>query len=256
MQRELLFWERRAPAEIITDNDTAIRSGAFTRFAERWAMRVRFRSAYVASWNGIAQRSHRSVKRIATRKCCTIAEAVYWYNVAPKDDVDSSTAPANKLYNYEVRVLEIDHVEHTEAGAINSSYDVGDTVWVKPQGTRCNTKYRVGTVTGVVSDHTVEMDGMPRCVRDLRSAVPVPKRAPRDEVASDDDDVMLEAAERVSFDEAVDDDENAAEDVPLPHGDHVSEGESSDSGGEEAQRDRPLPRRSGRETRPPERFEP
>ena len=119
------------------------------RFAERWAMRVRFRCAYVASGNGIAERSHRSVKRIAARKCCTIMEAVYWYNMAPKDDVDSSTAPANKLYNYEVRVLGIDRVEHTEAGAINSPYDVGDTVWVKPQGTRCNTKYRVGTVTGV-----------------------------------------------------------------------------------------------------------
>ena len=95
-------------------------------------------------------------------------------------------------------------------------------------------------------------DGMPRHVRDLRSAVPVPERALRDEVASEDDDVMLEAAERVSFYEAVDDDENTAEDVPLPHGDHVSEGESSDSEGEKAQRDRSLPRRSGRETRPPE----
>ena len=102
---QLEFWECGAPAEMLTDNDTAFRSGAFTRFAERRAMRGRFRCAYVASGNGIAERSHRSVKRIAARKCCTIAEAVYWYNVAPKDDVDSSTAPANKLYNYEVRVL-------------------------------------------------------------------------------------------------------------------------------------------------------
>ena len=161
--------------------------------------RVRFRCAYVASGNGIAERSHRSVKQIAARKCCTIAEAVYWYNLAPKDDVDSSTAPANKPYNYEVRVLGIDRVEHIEAGAINSPCDVGDTVWVKPQGTRCNTMYRVGTVTGVVSDHTVEVDGMPQHVRDLRSAVPAPERAPRDEVASNDNDVMLEAAERLSF---------------------------------------------------------
>ena len=63
---------------------------------------------------------------------------------------------------------------------------------------------------------------MPRHVRDLCSAVS--ERAPRDEVASDDDDVMLEAAERVSFHEAVDDDENAAKDVMLPRGDHVFEG--------------------------------
>ena len=63
--------------------------------------------------NGIAERCHRSVKRIAARKC-SIAEAVYWYNVAPKDDVDTATAPANRLYNYEMRVLGIDRVLHDE----------------------------------------------------------------------------------------------------------------------------------------------
>ena len=82
--------------EMLTDNDPACCSGAFTRFAERWAMRVRFRCANVASRSGISERCHRSVKRIAARTRCTIEEAVYWYNVAPKDDVDSATAPANK----------------------------------------------------------------------------------------------------------------------------------------------------------------
>ena len=63
---------------------------------------MRFRCAYVASGNGIAERCHRSVKRIAARKYYSIAEAVYWYNVEPKDDVDTATAPANRLYNYEM----------------------------------------------------------------------------------------------------------------------------------------------------------
>ena len=106
---------------------------AFKQFAERWALRVRFRCAqYVASGNGIAERCHRSVKRIATRKHCTIAEAVYWYNVAPKEDVDSATAPANMLYDYSVRLLGIDHALPSEPGAIDSPYDVGDAMWVKP----------------------------------------------------------------------------------------------------------------------------
>ena len=63
--------------ELLTDNDSAFRSGAFKQFAEGWALQVRFRCAYVASGNGIAERCHRSVKRIAARKRCTIAEAVY-----------------------------------------------------------------------------------------------------------------------------------------------------------------------------------
>ena len=64
-QLESVFFERGAPVEILTDNDPAFRSGAFMQFAERWALRVRFRCAYVASGSGIAERCHRSVKRIA-----------------------------------------------------------------------------------------------------------------------------------------------------------------------------------------------
>ena len=50
----------------------------------------------------------------------------------------------------------VDRVLTDELGDVNSPYDVGDDVWVKPPGSRCN---------------TVEVDGMPRHVRDLRSAV-------------------------------------------------------------------------------------
>ena len=117
------------------------------------------------------------MKRIAVRKHCTIAEAVYCYNVAPKDDIDSATVPANKLYNYEVRLLGLDHVLHSEPGVIDSPYDVGDTAWVKPSENRCHTKYKLGTVTRVVSEQTMEVDGMPRHLRELRSAVP-PETAP------------------------------------------------------------------------------
>ena len=170
-QLEMVFLEHGAPPEMLTDNDTAFRSEAFMRFAEKWAMRVRFRSAYVASGNGIAERCHRSVKRIAARMGCPIAEAVYWYNVTPKDDVDPASAPANKLYSYEIRVRGVDRALTDELGDVNSPYDVGDDVWVKPPGSRCNTKYQLGTVTKLISPHTVEVGGMPRHVRDLRSAV-------------------------------------------------------------------------------------
>ncbi len=39
---------------------------------------------------------------------CSIPEAVYWYNVTPKDDATSSTAPANGIYHYEQRIKGID----------------------------------------------------------------------------------------------------------------------------------------------------
>ena len=70
-QLESVFFERGPPVELLTDNDPDFRSGAFTQFAERWALCVRFRCAYVASGSGIAERCHRSAKRIAARKRCT-----------------------------------------------------------------------------------------------------------------------------------------------------------------------------------------
>ena len=57
----------------------------------------------MASGNGIIERCHRSVKVIAARKNCTIAEAVYRYNVAPRDDVTADSAPAYVLYRYRVQ---------------------------------------------------------------------------------------------------------------------------------------------------------
>ena len=76
-QLESVFLERGAPFELLMDNDTAFRSVVFKRFLDRWAVRAHFRCAYVAFGSGIVERCHRSVTRIAARKQCSIAEAVY-----------------------------------------------------------------------------------------------------------------------------------------------------------------------------------
>ena len=86
-QLKVLFYERGLPTEILTDNDTAFRSSLLKTFLDEWRIRLRFHCAYVPFGNGIIERCHRTVKRIAARKQCTIPEAVYWYNVTPKDDV-------------------------------------------------------------------------------------------------------------------------------------------------------------------------
>ena len=91
-QLKLLFYEWGPLAEILTDNDTAFRSSLLKAFLDEWRVQLRFRCAYVPSGNGIVERYHRTVKRIAARKRCTILEAVCWYNVTPKDDVSSATA--------------------------------------------------------------------------------------------------------------------------------------------------------------------
>ncbi|KRY27734.1 Pol polyprotein, partial [Trichinella spiralis] len=170
-QLEAVFCERGAPEELLTDNDTAFRGGIFTEFIARWGVRVRYRCAYAPSGNGIAERCHRSVKVIAARKNCMVEKAVYLYNVTPRDGHNPWTAPANVVHAYAVRVRGVDRATK-EPEEKNGRFAVGDSVWVRPPGARCDTRHQKGTVTGVVSDQAVEVDGMPRHVRDLRRRMP------------------------------------------------------------------------------------
>ncbi|KFD47469.1 hypothetical protein M513_11630 [Trichuris suis] len=188
-QLETVFYERGAPEQLLTDNDTAFRSKAFAQLAARWDVRMRFRCAHVPSGNGIVERCHRTVKVIAARKGCSIAEAVYLYNITPRDDRTSQAAPANGVYKYAVRIREVD-VSSKEGSQESSPYAAGDAVWVKPPGIQCDRRYQTGTVTDVISSQAVEVDGFPRHVRDLRPRAPVvdPTSALED---SQDDEIIL-----------------------------------------------------------------
>ena len=81
-------------------------------------------------------------------------------------------------------------------------------MWVKLSENRCHTKYKLGTVTRVVSEQTMEVDGMPRHVRDLRSAVP-PETAPTpaQTFMSDDEELPLFHVRRESEEESSDSEE-------------------------------------------------
>ena len=162
-----LFCERGAPVELLTDNATTFSGETFSRFAERWGVRIRFRCAYVPAGNGIVERSHRTIERITARTRYSVMEAVYWYNVTPKDDASASTAPANIIYSYTARIRGVD-VTLPPEDARPSSYEVGDSVWVKIPHGRCTTQFGKGTVTGVYSPHSVLVDGTPRHVKDVR----------------------------------------------------------------------------------------
>ena len=71
--------------EFLCDNDTVFRSRCIASFAARWSVTLRFRAAHAPSGNGIVERNHRTVKVIAARKQCSIAEAVHLYNAAPRE---------------------------------------------------------------------------------------------------------------------------------------------------------------------------
>ena len=161
-----VFYDRGAPEEILTDNDTAFKSGTFKEFAADWAVNVRFRAAHVPSGNGIVERCHRTVKTIAARKGCSMLEAVYLYNVTPQDGDTPETAPMSMMSGHVARVRGID--ERVAEEKIKCRYEVGEAVWARPPSGRCDKRYDRGNVTRIVSEYTVEVDGIPRHVKDLR----------------------------------------------------------------------------------------
>ena len=118
--------------------------------------------------NGICERNHRTIKTIAARSKISITEAVYRYNVTPLDDTNTVTAPGNRMYRHEMRVRGIDPVGELGSDVASNVFEIGDAVWVKNVNNRCFDKYDNGEVTKVLSRQAVEIDGMPRHVRDLR----------------------------------------------------------------------------------------
>ncbi|KHJ40534.1 integrase core domain protein [Trichuris suis] len=164
-QLESIFLERGAPNELLADNDTAFRSREVATLAERWGTCFRFRCAYAPSGNGITERCHRTVKVIAARTGCSVREAVYRYNLMPRDDRTPATAPANAIYRYTVQDQNEMTFSSTEESA-DCPYRIGESVWVKPRGGRCDDRYESGIVTGLISEQAV--NGIPRHVRDIR----------------------------------------------------------------------------------------
>ena len=75
--------ERGPCDELWLDNSAAFRSAMVAQFADDWGIAMRFRAAYAPGSNGIVERNHRTIKRIAERGGPTPVEATFWYNVTP-----------------------------------------------------------------------------------------------------------------------------------------------------------------------------
>ena len=171
--------------ELLFDNSTAFRSAAVRQFADEWCISLRFRAAYAPSGNGIVERNHRTIKRIAARGRISPEEATFWYNVTPRKESETSSVPSNLLFRYTWRVPYDINLREVEDNKGSNTFAVGDEVWVKPAVPSCTKQWTLGEVTRVPSTHVVCVDGMPRHVRDVRKrrygsghAVPPVAQAP------------------------------------------------------------------------------
>ena len=227
-----------ARRQILTDNDTAFQSNQLKTFLDEWRVQLQFRCAYVPSGNGIIKRCHRTVKRITTRKQCTIPEAVYWYNVTPKDDISSATAPGNIVYWSYIRLKGINGTPALTHNQQQAVFKPGDRVWVKTPHGRCTTKYKVGRVTGITSVQNITVGGTPCHVKDLRPIVGPGKPTVCSDMVSEDASERFETIR-----------ERPCEQAPSTNAGDVSSNNTSNEDQVTI-----LPRRSTRHKRPPPEY--
>jgi hypothetical protein len=162
-----IFLERGPPWELLLDNGPVFRSEEMKRFCISWGVKLRFRCVNRPAGNGIVERHHRTVKRMAARSGRDILEMVMWYNIAPKSGVKSESIPYRSIYKYDWKpsnlILEQDHRQG------EAPFRLGQKVFIKPAAPRCTTRWNDGTVTGSGDGVTIEVNGMPRHIADVRT---------------------------------------------------------------------------------------
>lgn len=167
---ELTFRERGLPQELISDNGPCFRSGVFSELLSKLGVQHLLSCAYRASGNGIVERNHRTVKRMAARVRGDVRDMVMFYNASPNG---SGIIPAEAIYKYAVAIPGLScrvQKSHTVT-PVTCPFVPGDLVYVRPPNARCTTSWDLKTVSGINSDVSVMVDGVPRHVRDLRKAL-------------------------------------------------------------------------------------
>ena len=171
-QLDQIFRERGPPRQLLLDNSATFRSDAVKRLCcSKWKVEVVFRCAYRPSGNGIVERNHRTIKRMAARSGRDILDMVYWYNLSPRSGTNEELIPSQLVFNYEwktpVLLQSVPEEVNNEA-----KFPIGKQVFVKPPGAKCTTQWPRGMVTGAGSTEvSVEVDGIPRHVADIREVV-------------------------------------------------------------------------------------
>lgn len=189
-----VFLERGAVEEVLMDNATAFRSREMNELLAKWGVQPYYRAAYRPSGNGIVERNHRTVKAVAEKSGVNPMEAVYWYNMSPRNGQDESSIPHRAVYKYNWRhpMTELckddDRVDEGQ-----EKLRVNDEVWVKPPNARCTSQWGRGQISKVVSRNTVEVDGIPRHVLDVRPVVTgnVEEQSGVDDPDADDEETRL-----------------------------------------------------------------
>lgn len=164
-----VFREYGPPMELLLDNGLSFKGREFMDMLRAWGVGSHYRCAYKASGNGIVERCHRTIKRMASRSNDDPLNMVFWWNASNMLNNDSVLF----CYKWRLKQLLKKGDQQSQSRAVkHSSLQVGDTVVVKPHNARCSTQWTEGKVTNINSETNIEIDGVPRHLSDIR---PIPR---------------------------------------------------------------------------------
>ncbi|XP_065662657.1 uncharacterized protein LOC136085293 [Hydra vulgaris] len=172
-QLESVFREHSPPQELLMDNGAVFKSSEFSNICEKWFVKKKYRCVYRPSGNRIVEHNHRTVKRTAARAQICPLVAVFWYNATPTAGTNEESAPASQKnkYVWRLRIQEEKNTETQERSRqVMKTYRIGEKVYVRPAGAKCTSVCKIGTVTDILTNTNIEIDGVPRHVRDVRIA--------------------------------------------------------------------------------------
>ncbi|XP_067928947.1 uncharacterized protein [Watersipora subatra] len=167
---EQIFYERGLPKEFLSDNCPCYRSQVMRKLVEKRGIEHIFSCAYRQQGNGIAERQHRTVKRMMARTGRSAEEMLYWHNFSPKID---GAIPAEEVYKYEGQHKpDVSGNSFLPRSTELNPFKPGDVVYVKPPQARCTTQWQKGKVTSLVSNTAVKVDSISTHISDLRLCNP------------------------------------------------------------------------------------
>lgn len=171
-QLESIFSERGPPDEIVWDNYATFRSTDVSQLLEKWGVCAHFRCAFRPSGNGVVERNHRTIKRMVARTGGSVQEMLFYYNNSPRCHSGGNIIPSARLFKYKINVPQITGNKMSKLrDTVKNPYQIGDQVYVKPSRSNCTQTWRRGEVTDVTSNVSLEIDGIPRHVRDVRAVI-------------------------------------------------------------------------------------
>ena len=112
------------------------------------------------------ERVHTTIKRIAARSVCSVLVSAHWYNSSPNHRVDCQSVPFEQILSYKPRCL--GDLPSSPPDSSFVDYAEGMRVFVKPPNSRCTSEWHEGLETQDQRGLTVEVNGTPRHVSDLR----------------------------------------------------------------------------------------